>query len=207
MRCQWIWCDFGQPVYWSSGVCSCVAVDLTTTNLEGMSCSGTCWPLGGAWFQCRYGGVCWAPIDLCCLEWGVLWSSQDLDFSPLLLVFSFIFTVASRLLHLYSTNDKTTRLEMKSFSTLRDTQRGSLFLKTMICFSGCLMSSASTQKLFCEIYSALKCSFDEFVGKKVVSPSYSSAILGLPREKEIVKNPFKYLKWLTINNKYSVILI
>ena len=21
-----------------------------------MSCSGTCWLLGGAWFQCRYGG-------------------------------------------------------------------------------------------------------------------------------------------------------
>ena len=44
-----------------------------------------------------------------------------------------------------------------------------LFLKTMICFSGCLMSSASIQKLFCEIYSALKCSFDEFVREKVVS--------------------------------------
>ena len=27
---------------------------------------------------------------------------------------------------------------------------------------------------------ALKCSFDEFVGEKVVSPSYSSAILGPP---------------------------
>ena len=54
-----------------------------------------------------------------------------------------------------------------------------LFLKTMICFSGCLMSSASIQKLFCRIYSALKCSFDEFVGEKVVSPSYSSTILGL----------------------------
>ena len=26
-------------------------------NLHGMSYSGTCWPLGGAWFQCRYGGV------------------------------------------------------------------------------------------------------------------------------------------------------
>ena len=26
----------------------------------------------------------------------------------------------------------------------------------------------------------LKCSFDEFVGEKVVSPSYSSSILGLP---------------------------
>ena len=50
----------------------------------------------------------------------------------------------------------------------------------MICFSGCLISSASIQKLFCRIYSALKCSFDEFVGEKVVSPSYSSAILGLP---------------------------
>ena len=43
-----------------------------------------------------------------------------------LLVFSFIFTVASRLLYPYSTNDKTSRLKMKSFSTLRDTQRGSL---------------------------------------------------------------------------------
>ena len=26
-------------------------------NLHGMSCSGTCWPLGGAWFQCKHGGV------------------------------------------------------------------------------------------------------------------------------------------------------
>ena len=25
-------------------------------NLHGMSCSGACWPLGGGWFQCRYGG-------------------------------------------------------------------------------------------------------------------------------------------------------
>ena len=39
--------------------------------------------------------------------------------------FSLIFTVASRLLHLYSTIDKTFRLKMKSFSTLKDTQRGS----------------------------------------------------------------------------------
>ena len=42
------------------------------------------------------------------------------------------------------------------------------------------MSSASIQKLFCGIYSAFKCSFDEFVWEKVVSLSYSSAILGLP---------------------------
>ena len=34
-------------------------------------------------------------------------------------------TVASRLLHLYSTDDKPSRLKMKSFSTVRDIQRGS----------------------------------------------------------------------------------
>ena len=55
-----------------------------------------------------------------------------------------------------------------------------LLSKTMGCFSGYLMFSASVQKLFCGFYSALKCSFDEFVGEKVVSPSYSSAILGRP---------------------------
>ena len=53
-----------------------------------------------------------------------------------------------------------------------------LFSKTMSCFSGCLMSSAGIWKLFCGIYSAFKCSFDEFVEEKVVSPSYSSTILG-----------------------------
>ena len=47
-----------------------------------------------------------------------------MDFSLLPLVFSLILTVASRLLHLYSTDDKTSRLMMKSFSTLRHTQRG-----------------------------------------------------------------------------------
>ena len=52
-----------------------------------------------------------------------------------------------------------------------------LLLKTMGCFSGHLMSSASDQKLFCVVCSVFKCSFDEFVGDKVVSPSSSSAIL------------------------------
>ena len=51
----------------------------------------------------------------------------------------------------------------------------------MGCFSGRLMSSASDQKLFCEICSAFNC-FSEFVGEKVVSPSYSSAILAPPRD-------------------------
>ena len=56
-----------------------------------------------------------------------------------------------------------------------------LLSKRMGCLSGCLLSSASIQKLFCGICSAFKWSFDEFVEEKVVSLSYSSAILGLPR--------------------------
>ena len=82
-----------------------------------------------------------------------------MDLSFLLPVIGPIFTVVSKLLLLYSTIDKT--------STFED----------LGCFSGCLMFSASIQKLFCGIYSVFKCSFDEFVGEKVVSPSYSSAIL------------------------------
>ena len=59
-----------------------------------------------------------------------------------------------------------------------------LFLSFILCptsfLSGCLMSSISIQKMFCGISSVFKCTFDEFVGEKVVSPSYSSAILGPP---------------------------
>ena len=47
-------------------------------------------------------------------------------------------------------------------------------------FSGCLMSSASLQKLFCGVCSALECSFEEFVREKVVFPSYSSTISTVP---------------------------
>ena len=47
-----------------------------------------------------------------------------MDLSLLLLVFSLILTIASRHLHLYSTDDITSRLMMKSFFTVRDTQRG-----------------------------------------------------------------------------------
>ena len=43
--------------------------------------------------------------------------------SLLPLAFSLILTVASRHLHTYSTNDKTSRLMVKRFSTVRNTQR------------------------------------------------------------------------------------
>ena len=50
----------------------------------------------------------------------------------------------------------------------------------MGCFSGCLMTSASDQKLFCEVCSAFGYSFDEFLGERVVSPSCSSTSLAPP---------------------------
>ena len=41
------------------------------------------------------------------------------------LAFSLILTAVSRILHPYSTDDKASRLMVKRFSTVRDTQRGS----------------------------------------------------------------------------------
>ena len=48
-----------------------------------------------------------------------------MDLSLLLPVIGLIFTIVSTLLLLYSTIDKTSRLKMKSFSTVRVTQSGS----------------------------------------------------------------------------------
>ena len=48
---------------------------------------------------------------------------MELNLLPL--AFSLILTVALRLLHPYNTDDKTSRLMVKQFSTVRDTQRGS----------------------------------------------------------------------------------
>ena len=53
------------------------------------------------------------------LSINVPWS-QGLDLSLLLAVIGLIFTVVSRLLLLYSTVDKTSRLKIKSFSTVED---------------------------------------------------------------------------------------
>ena len=67
------------------------------------------------------------------------------------------------------------------------------------CFSGRLMFSASDQKLFCEVCSAFNCSFDEFVGEKVVSLSYSSAIW-LP-QKSLQYSKVISLQLIKINEK------
>ena len=48
-----------------------------------------------------------------------------MDLSLLPLAFSLFLTVASRLIHPYSTHDKTSRLMVKRFSAVGDAQRGS----------------------------------------------------------------------------------
>ena len=100
-------------------------VPVLLENLCGMSCSGTCWLLGGAWFQCRYAGFWMSSYQLMLpgVRSSLVFSGFGLSLLPL--VFSLILTVASRLLHPYSTDDKTFRLMVKRFSTMRDTQRGS----------------------------------------------------------------------------------
>ena len=94
-------------------------------NLHGMSCSKNYWLLGGSWFQCRYGGF-WTVSYY--LKFHVVRSFlvfSGLGLSLLPLNFSFILPVVSRLLQLYSTDNKTSRLMAKRFSPLRGTQRGS----------------------------------------------------------------------------------
>ena len=99
-------------------------VPVLLENLCGMSCYGTCGPLGGAWFQCRHGGFWVSSYQLMFPGVRILWFSQVLYLSLLPLVFSLILIVASRLLYPYSTNNKPSRLMVKRFSTVRNLQRG-----------------------------------------------------------------------------------
>ena len=65
----------------------------------------------------------WALVDQYSLESGVFWCSQVLDLSLLPLAFSLILIVALRLLHSYSTNDKTSRLIEERFSQWGNPER------------------------------------------------------------------------------------
>ena len=119
MRCLWFWGDFGQPVSWSSGLCSFVSGEFAWYVLP--------WNLL-ALVWCLVSVLVWRRLMSSCqlMFLGVRSSwSQGLDLSLLLPVIGLIFTVVSKLLLLYSTIDKTSMLKMKSFSTMKVTQRGS----------------------------------------------------------------------------------
>ena len=85
-----------------------------------------------------------------------------------------------------------------------------LLSKRMGCLSGCLVSSASVEKLFCESCSAFKWSFDEFVGEKVVSPFCSSAIFKLilrqRNQRSNIQHPLDHQKSKRVPEKHLLLL-
>ena len=90
-----------------------------------MSCSGTCWLLGGAWFQCSCGGF---GVSFCLLMFPGIGSSlmfSSFGVKPPASGFQSYSYHSLKTSHPYSTDDKTSRLMVKQFSTVRDTQRGS----------------------------------------------------------------------------------
>ena len=94
-------------------------------NLCGMSCSGAYWLLGGGWFQCRYGGfgvilyyLMFHVVRNSLLFSGLGLKSPASGFQP----YSSSSLKASPNI---STDNKTSRLMVKRFSTVRDIQRGS----------------------------------------------------------------------------------
>ena len=137
------------------------------------------------------------PASALLLCWGSYRRARNLRFLIVYLFFSpfYVALCASKARHRFGSEKISWCLETSLFLRLPswDELRPSLFclffcllyfflppFEELGCFSGCLMSSAGIQKLFCGIYSMFKCSFDEFVGEKVFSLSYSSAILAPP---------------------------
>jgi len=90
-----------------------------------MSCSGTCWLLGRAWFQCRYGDFWTSSCRLMFSGVRSFLVFSNFGFKPPASGFQSYSYSSLRLLHPYRTDDKTSKLMEKRFSTVRDTQRGS----------------------------------------------------------------------------------
>ena len=105
-------CDFVQPVGSHFGLCSCVAKEF-------------------AWYVLFWSFLAlgwWLVLASYSLMFCVVrsfWFSQVSGLSLLPLDFSFILPIVSRLVQLYSTNNNSSRLMVKRFSTVRDNQRGS----------------------------------------------------------------------------------
>ena len=90
-----------------------------------MSCSETCWLLGGAWVQCRYGGFWMSSCRLMFLGVMSFLVFSSFGFNPPASCSQSYSYSSLKTFHPYSTDDKTSGLMVKRFSTVRDTQRGS----------------------------------------------------------------------------------
>ena len=90
-----------------------------------MSCPGASWLLGGGGIWCRYGGFWMDSYSLmfCVVRSFMVFSGLGLSLLPL--NFSFILPIVSRLLQLCRPDNKTSRLMVKRFTTMRDLRRGS----------------------------------------------------------------------------------
>ena len=73
------------------------------------------------------------------------------------------------------------------------------------CLLGGLRFSASIQKVFCRSCSTCRCISYVFVGRKVISTSYSSAILKLPPQK-LPANKYLSIKSLCTRERQSKLL-
>ena len=105
LGCLWVWPDFGQPVFKCSGLYSCIAGESAWYFLF--------WSLFTLWWSLVSVQV-WSLLDEhLSLESEDFCCSQVFDLSLLPLAFSLILTVDCRLLHLYSTDDKTSSLMVK----------------------------------------------------------------------------------------------
>ena len=94
-------------------------------KFHGVSYSGTYWLLGGGWFQCRYGGFWMISYYLMFPVVRSFLVFSDFGLKSPASGFQSYSSRSSRVLQLYSTDNKTTRLMVKRFSTVRGTQRGS----------------------------------------------------------------------------------
>ena len=83
-----------------------VYVPALLKNLNGVSCSGASWLLGGGWFWCRYGGFCIVSYSLMfcvvrsCLVFSGFWLKSPAS------GFQFYSSNSLKTLQLYSTDKK-----------------------------------------------------------------------------------------------------
>ena len=102
-------------------------VPVLLENLHGMSCSGICWLLGGAWFHCRYGDFWMISYQLMFpgVRSSLVFSGFGLK-PPASSFQSYSYNSLKTFPSItYSTDDKASRLTVKKFSTVRDTRGGS----------------------------------------------------------------------------------
>ena len=154
MRCLWFWGDFGQPVSWSSGLCSFVAGEFAWYVLP--------WYLL-ALVWCLVSVYVWRHLmSSCQLMIPGVGSSLESGFGlkPPASSYRLIFTVVSKLLLLYSTIDKTSQ----GFNLLPVASKAvPSVIASSVCWSLQCLVSALTQRgwwwtLFFFFFFRLTCS-------------------------------------------------